>query len=99
MADVGCFSHERLNATAADEYLMGPPEIAIEVLPAANTVDEINDKMAICLGNGCRLLFVADPKRRTVSVTHGSTATHYGIGETILITYPAIELRVSNVLA
>jgi Uma2 family endonuclease len=97
VADVGCVSVGRDDATAADEYLMGAPEVTIEVLSPSNTVDEINDKMAICMSNGCNSFWIVDPKRRGVSVTHGAVTTHYGGGSTISISSPAMEVKVVEI--
>src|SRR5580700_8148501 len=52
VADVGCVSRERDEATGDDDYLMGAPEIVIEVLSASNTMDEVLDRQDICLDNG-----------------------------------------------
>jgi Uma2 family endonuclease len=48
-ADVGLTLTERANEVADDEYLMGAPELVVEVLSPSNTVDEINEKMSICM--------------------------------------------------
>jgi Uma2 family endonuclease len=61
-----------------DAYLMGAPDLVVEVLSPSNTVDEINDKMALCLENGCSSFWVVDPKRKRVSVTEGDVTRHYG---------------------
>jgi Uma2 family endonuclease len=61
-----------------DAYLMGAPDLVVEVLSPSNTVDEINDKMALCLENGCFSFWVVDPKRKRVSVTEGDVTRHYG---------------------
>ena len=53
VADVGSVSLERDAATDDDEYLVGAPELVIEVLSPSNTVEEINDKMLLCMANGC----------------------------------------------
>ena len=52
-ADVGCVSLERDDATGDDEYLMGSPELVVEVLSPSNTMDEILERQDICLANGC----------------------------------------------
>jgi Uma2 family endonuclease len=77
VADVGCISQERQNATPQDEYIAGAPDLVVEVLSAGNTMYEINDKMAICLNNGCVSFWVVDPKRKRVSVTEGNVSRHY----------------------
>jgi Uma2 family endonuclease len=97
VADVGCVSVDRDNATAADDYLMGAPELVIEVLSPSNTVNEINDKMFICMSNGCHSFWIVDPKRHTVSVTEGAVSTHYGIEATISISPPDVEVKVGEI--
>ena len=76
LADVGLVSSRRDALTKDDEYITGAPELVIEVLSPGNTVDEINDKMNVCLSNGCRSFWTADPKLFRVSVT-GGEARHY----------------------
>jgi Uma2 family endonuclease len=68
-ADVGFVREDR--RAGITDYLMGAPDLVIEVLSPSNTVDEINDKMDICMANGCLSFWVVDPKRGLVSVTEG----------------------------
>jgi Uma2 family endonuclease len=68
-ADVACVSVERDAATGDDEYLMGSPELVVEVLSSSNTMDEILERQDICLANGCVSFWTVDPKRQIVMVT------------------------------
>lgn len=68
-ADVACVSAERDAATGDDEYLMGSPELVVEVLSPSNTMDEILERQDICLANGCASFWTVDPKRQIVMVT------------------------------
>jgi Uma2 family endonuclease len=68
-ADVACVSVERDAATGDDEYLMGSPELAVEVLSPSNTKDEILERQGMCLANGCVSFWTVDPKREIVMVT------------------------------
>jgi Uma2 family endonuclease len=68
-ADVACISVERDAATGDDEYLMGAPELVVEVLSPSNTMDEILERQEICLANGCVSFWTVDPKRQIVMVT------------------------------
>ena len=97
VADVGAVSVERDDATAPDDYLMGAPELVIEVLSPSNTVDEIYDKMFVSMSNGCNCFWVVDRKRQVVSVTQGAVTTHYGVQATIVTSSPAIEVRVGEI--
>ena len=68
-ADVAYVSVERDAATGDDEYLMGAPELVVEVLSPSNTMDEILERQCICLENGCVSFWTVDPKRQIVTVT------------------------------
>jgi Uma2 family endonuclease len=81
VADVAFVTSERDAETPDDEYLAGAPDLTVEVLSPSNTADEINDKMAICLENGCSSFWVADPKRKQLSVTEGNITHHYGVSD------------------
>ena len=76
-ADVGLVASQREAITGNDEYLAGAPELVVEVLSPSNTVDEMNAKMNVCMGNGCLSFWVIDPKFRQVLVTEGDLTRHY----------------------
>jgi Uma2 family endonuclease len=82
-ADVGLVSLDRENSVGDDEYLSGAPDLVVEVLSPSNTVDEIDDKMTICMTNGCVSFWIVNPKRKIISVREGSITRHYGVSETI----------------
>jgi len=83
LADVGFVRAERAESVGEDEYLAGAPDLVVEVLSPSNTVDEINDKMSLCLGNGCSSFWVIDPKRKRLSVTEGDVTRHYGASASV----------------
>ena len=96
-ADVGFVEARRAAQTSEDEYLMGAPDLVAEVLSPSNTVDEVNDKMELCLENGCSSFWIADPKRKRVSVTEGDVTRHYDAATKVECaildgTFPAGEL-------
>jgi Uma2 family endonuclease len=68
-ADVACVSVGRDAATGDEEYLMGSPELVVEVLSPSNTMDEILERQGMCLANGCASFWTVDPKRQIVMVT------------------------------
>jgi Uma2 family endonuclease len=96
-ADVGLTLTARASQVADDEYLTGAPDLVVEVLSPSNTVDEINDKMAICMANGCRSFWVVDPKRKRVSVTEGDVTKHYGIPTSIPCALLGADVRVEEI--
>ena len=77
VADVGYIELDRDQATADNEYLTGSPNLVVEVLSPGNTVDEINEKISLCMTTGCSSFWVVDPKRKLVSVTEGKLTTHF----------------------
>lgn len=79
VADVAFIAAERVATIPGDGYLEGAPDLVAEVLSPSNTADGVNDRMSICLDHGCRSFWVADPKRRRLSVTEGDITRHYGI--------------------
>jgi Uma2 family endonuclease len=97
LADVGCVSLERDNATGDDEYLMGSPELVVEVLSPSNTMDEMHDKMSLCMDNGCLSFWIADPKRKTVSVRESNVTKHHGLSEAILCSLLQGQVQVREI--
>ena len=49
-----------------DGYLLGPPDLAVEVLSPGDRPGEVSKKVADWLAHGTLLVWVADPRRRTV---------------------------------
>ena len=96
-ADVGLVLTVRADQVADDEYLMGAPDLVVEVLSPSNTVDGIKDIMAICLANGCVNFWVADPNRKRISVTEGDVTKHYGISASIWCSLLEAEIPVREV--
>ncbi|MDQ3257431.1 MAG: Uma2 family endonuclease [Acidobacteriota bacterium] len=68
-ADVAFVSHERLKqAENLNKFLPVAPDLAVEVLSPGNTVDEIDEKIALYFAAGARMVWIVSPKRRTVAV-------------------------------
>lgn len=49
-------------------YFDGPPIAAVEILSPSNRYGEVMDKVDEYLDTGCRVVWVLDPRRRTVTV-------------------------------
>lgn len=56
------------NDRTTQAFFEGVPDLAVEVLSPSNTVREIADKVRDYLANGCGLVWVFNPIRRTVTV-------------------------------
>ncbi|MBA3416879.1 MAG: Uma2 family endonuclease [Chloroflexia bacterium] len=60
------------------------PDLVAEVLSPSNTASEINEKVRIYLDAGVRLVWVVDPRTRTVSVDDATgVARMLGLGDTL----------------
>jgi Uma2 family endonuclease len=75
-ADIAYIAKARWDAV--DRYLMGAPDLVIEVLSPSNTAAEMLDKRNLCLENGSREFWVVDVDHRQVEVStpDGHTITY-----------------------
>lgn len=68
-ADAAFISNERLATVERfDKFFPFAPDLAVEVLSPSNTVQEIDEKVALYFAAGSRLVWVFNPKRHTVAV-------------------------------
>ena len=68
-ADAAFVSNERLAPVERfDKFFPFAPDLAVEVLSPSNTVQEIDEKVALYFAAGSRLVWVFNPKRHTVAV-------------------------------
>ena len=66
-ADVACLAKSRNDG--AEKWLLGSPELVIEVKSPSNTKDELHDKaMTTLAGDGAVEFWIVDPKTATVAV-------------------------------
>jgi len=97
-ADIGFVREDQ--SIAIGDYLTGAPDLVIEVLSPSNTVDEINDKMDVCMSNGCTSFWIVDPKRRQVAVTEGEVTRQYRDALSIRLRSPLDgSIAVSSIFA
>jgi Uma2 family endonuclease len=81
-ADVAYLTRARWDSI--DRYLMGAPELVVEVLSPSNTMAKLRDKRKICLENGSREFWVVDTDLREVEVsTADGRAVIYTSGQEI----------------
>lgn len=96
-ADVAFISQARWDSF--EGYLMGAPELVVEVLSPSNTAAEILDKRNTCLENGAREFWVVDTDHRQIEVStpDGHTRT-YKSGQEIPLFFGG-NLRVDAVFS
>lgn len=76
--DVASVRHDRIPETGVpDGYWPGPPDLAIEVRSPGDRPSEIREKVDDYLARGVRLVWVVDPKQKTVTThaPHSPTVT------------------------
>jgi Uma2 family endonuclease len=79
--DVSFVSRDRLAALGdPDRYGLGAPDLAVEVLSPNDRPRDVAKKVADWLASGTRLLWVADPRRRSVT-EHRPGASARVLGE------------------
>lgn len=84
-ADVAGISQARYEASLKhDEYLLGAPELVIEVKSRSNRRGKLAETAGLCLANGCLQFWVIDQVKQTVTVTHkDGVSTVYRPGDSI----------------
>ncbi|MEZ5355375.1 MAG: Uma2 family endonuclease [Bryobacteraceae bacterium] len=98
-ADVAVVSAKRWSED--EEWLLGSPELVIEVLSAANTASEMLDRERTCFRGGCREFWEVDPDRRLLRVSHkdGKSAT-YGAGERVPVSlFGSVSIAVEEIFS
>jgi Uma2 family endonuclease len=67
--DVAFVRRERIAAEASSEaFWPGAPDLAVEVVSPGDTIHEVDDKVKTWLDAGARMVWVVDPKWRSVTV-------------------------------
>lgn len=66
--DTGFVRADRLTAPLTDKYFPGAPDLAVEVVSPNDRADEVQDKVQEWLSHGTQLVWVIEPKTRTVTV-------------------------------
>jgi Uma2 family endonuclease len=79
-ADVASVSARRWDEVEDLRWLVGSPELVIEVLSPSNTVDEMLDRMATCMEGGAIEFWVVDGNRKQVQVFR-KTGSHMSFRE------------------
>jgi len=68
-ADVSFVTHERMQTIEnMEKFVPFAPDLAVEVLSPDNTRREMDEKVAHYFAAGSRLVWIVNPKRRTIAV-------------------------------
>jgi Uma2 family endonuclease len=67
--DIGFVTRERIEKLGVTKkYWPGAPDLAVEIVSPNDTVNELDEKVQDWLAAGTRLVWVVNPRRRTVTV-------------------------------
>ncbi|HYZ83006.1 MAG TPA: Uma2 family endonuclease [Bryobacteraceae bacterium] len=94
-ADVAFVSQERYDRI--DRWLLGSPELVIEVKSPSNRKQELNDKALTALAGGAYAVWIVDHETRSVTVfDHRNGMCRYQEPDAVpLELFPAVELPLS----
>jgi Uma2 family endonuclease len=67
-ADVLYISHERYARRQSQSYLDVAPDLVVEILSPGNTTAEMAEKLQEYFSIGVRMVWVVDPRKRTIGV-------------------------------
>lgn len=71
----------RLKQGIPEGFIDGAPDLAVEVMSPADRVGEVQQKIREYLSYGTRLVWVVDPRSRTVTAYHPSGEAHVYSGD------------------
>ena len=97
-ADVVCI--ERSRDQAIKKWLLGSPELVIQVKSPSNTKAELNDKaMTTLAGEGSLEFWIVDPERCIVTV-HSKNGMHvYGAGQDVPVPVTGTVISVDELFS
>jgi Uma2 family endonuclease len=83
--DVAFIRRDRLPAGGSRQgYFPGAPDLAVEVISPNDRLSEVDEKVAEWLEHGTRLVFVVNPRRRSVAVHRpGQPARTLGLDDSL----------------
>lgn len=100
--DVSFVLGQRIQATEDSGYLMGAPELAVEVVSPSESASDLDRKIELMLEGGSLAVWVVYPRRRKVHVhLPGTTILRLGANDTLSLPelLPGWELPIAKILA
>ena len=99
--DLSFVRGQRIEDTEDSGYLLGAPELAIEVVSPSESASDLNRKVDLMLQTGSLAVWVVYPGQRKVHVhLPGATTLRLGVSDTLSLPelLPGWELPVANLL-
>ncbi len=105
LTEVQFIRHERLTAYKAatpnwlDLPMMIAPDIAVNILPYDGKIVETDSKFDLYIHDGVELVWVVDPKQKTVTVRGRDSYKKLKVGDTLTVgnIMPGFELAVEKI--
>ncbi len=97
--DVSFLRNDRLLATKSDDYFLGAPDLAVEVVSPSESASDLERKVDLMLAAGSLAIWVVYPRQRKVHVhLPAGTALRRSVGDTLSLPelLPGWELPVSR---
>jgi Uma2 family endonuclease len=93
--DIGVVQAERWNNIPEDEYLIGSPELVVEIFSPSNRKALLAQKAGLYLQHGAEAVWIVYPKRRTVMVHDAEGEFEARLGETV--TFHGVTIPMSSI--
>ncbi len=101
--DVSFITRIRAASQAADSYISGPPDLAVEIVSPGDRAGDIQAKINDYLDAGTRLIWVIYPQTRMITVYTPGTSTAHLLREGDTLTggdvLPGFSVPVANVFS
>jgi Uma2 family endonuclease len=101
--DLAFVSESRIPAEAdRDGFWHFAPDLAVEVLSPSNSASEMHQKIMEYFAGGTRMVWVADPRLRSVTVHDSAASAHVLVGDAVLEgagVLPGFRLELSSLFA
>ncbi|MDX2182173.1 MAG: Uma2 family endonuclease [Bryobacteraceae bacterium] len=99
-ADIGFVYWPRWNAVPDTGWLIGAPDLAIELMSPSMNEAEMLAREKLCLASGCREFWTMYPEERRIRVATASQTLIYAPTDTITCSlFPSWSVKVSKLFA
>jgi len=102
LPDVGYMSPDSVARQRLDEYMIGAPDLAVEVVSPSNTPDDLRQRVGAYLRAGSRLVWLIYPDSKAADVYRPDADTlTYSINDTLDggDVLPGFSVKVSEIFA
>ena len=98
--DISVLRNARRRETKGEDYYVGAPELAVEVVSPSETASDLNRKVELMLRHGALAVWVVYPEQSAIRVFRADgSASRHTIGDTLSVPelLPSWELPVARI--